>query len=63
MQLPTTGYGDQARDFNAMVRQQGHGVTVVGREWLSFGPTWIRFRLDGRTRRITWPQFHAGTWS
>lgn len=61
--LPTTGFGQQARDFNATVREQGHGITVHGREWLAFGPKWIRFNLDGKTRRITWAQFHAGAWS
>jgi hypothetical protein len=61
--LPLAGYGPQALAFNAAVREQGHGVTVQGREWLSFGRKWIRFRVDGVERRITWPQFGAGAWS
>jgi len=61
--LPTTGYGPQARAFNAAVREQGHGLVVQRREWISFGRTKITFRLDGRKRTITWAQFHAGDWS
>lgn len=61
--LPTAGYGPEARAFNAAVREQGHGVTVHGREWISFGRTTVKFRVDGRERRITWAQFHAGAWS
>lgn len=61
--LPTAGYGSQARAFNSAVRAQGHGLIVQGREWISFGRTNIKFRVDGRTRTITWAQFHAGDWS
>lgn len=61
--LPLAGHGPQSQAFNAAVRAQGHGVVVQGREWLSFGRKWIRFAVDGRERRITWPQFHAGAWS
>lgn len=61
--LPTTGYTDAAKAYNAGVREQGHGLVIQGREWISFGPKWIRFMLDGKTRRITWAQFHAGAWS
>lgn len=61
--LPTAGHGPQSQAFNAAVRAQGRGVIVAGREWLSFGRTWVTFRIDGRTRRITWPQFNAGAWS
>lgn len=61
--LPATGYNDAARAYNTAVREQGHGLVVQGREWISFGPKWIRFTLDGKNRRITWAQFHAGAWS
>lgn len=61
--LPATGYGDSAKAFNLAVRRRGHGLDLNGREWLSFGRTWIRFRAAGRERRITWAQFHAGQWS
>lgn len=61
--LPLAGHGPESQAFNAAVRAQGHGVTVAGREWLSFGRKWVRFRVDGRERRITWPQFNAGAWS
>lgn len=61
--LPLAGNGPQAQAFNALVREQGHGVELMGREWLTFGRTWVRFRVDGRVRRITWAQFNAGAWS
>jgi hypothetical protein len=60
IQFPTAGYDATARQFNQAVRQRGYGVTIAGREWLSFGRKFVTVRINGRVRRLTYPQYNAG---